>query len=140
MSSLCTGLCETVSQCLSTPQTLCWLTTAAPTVRERTDAYDFSKNLHNLCFRVTYSSLYVYLASPGLYVPHVRGVGLESDHSGKFHIFSEELHRTENRVILLYESHSRVKPISHFLRQLITQLRQHNERKKCLSFSFLNGL
>lgn len=32
-----------------------------------------------------------YLASPGLYIPHASSVGLEGDHSGKVHIFTEEL-------------------------------------------------
>ena len=32
-----------------------------------------------------------YLASPGLYIPHGSGVRLENGHSGKVHIFAEEL-------------------------------------------------
>lgn len=35
--------------------------------------------------------VYFYLASPGLYIPHARSVGMESDHSSKVHVFIEEL-------------------------------------------------
>lgn len=35
--------------------------------------------------------VYFYLASSGLYIPHVSSVGLENNQSSKVHIFTEEL-------------------------------------------------
>lgn len=99
MSSLCTRLCETASQYQSTPQKLCWLTTATPTTRKKNTSYGFHGQFCILCHSVIalgakknwFITVSVYLASPGLDIPHVSSVGLETDHSSKVHIFIEEL-------------------------------------------------
>lgn len=47
--------------------------------------------LENQTGQVDLLQVFFYLASPGLYIPHVRGVSLESDHHSKVDIFIEEL-------------------------------------------------
>lgn len=103
----CTVLCGTVSQCLSTPQTLYWLTRAAPKVRSKNVnagkhvgemlVFVFSLNTDFKGdriigdFRLNTRHSWVYLTSPGFHIPHVGCVVLQGDDLSKVHVLVEEL-------------------------------------------------
>lgn len=87
----CRALCGTVSQCLSTPQTLCWLTRAAPVQPPKNKTSEMSKPLRKQCQCISDSSSLVYLTPPGLHIVNVICVMLQGDDLSKVHVLVEEL-------------------------------------------------